>query len=78
MGSLGSWEAPALTRAHACAAAGGDPRGPNEAKIVRDVRVCGAGIGRNARRCVYGPVTLSSKKSGCCMRVNSTAKPFSM
>ena len=27
---------------------------------------------------VYGPVTFSSRKSGCCMRVNSTAKPPSM
>jgi len=27
---------------------------------------------------VYGPVTFSSRKSGCCMRVNSTAKPLSM
>ena len=68
-----------------------DKRGAATRALTRRDAVNGSRIGTNGtgmrgggewpprelRRGVYGPVTFSSRKSGCCMRVNSTAKPFS-
>ena len=53
--------------------------------MMRRARIADVGGGaeqietrRETRGRVYGPVTFSSRKSGCCMRVNSTAKPPSI